>query len=171
MPSQLRAPHPALRAVEAVAASCAIPVLMRPVRIGDHRYVDGGVKSATHADVLVGADLDLVIVLSPMGHVAGRNPLRTVAHRRVRREITLLERAGMAVQLISPDGHTASTMGFNMMDRARTGSVMRHAFLGATAQLDSSAAAVLRSARAPSAPRLAHPARSEPEPRWTTSTA
>ena len=36
-----------VRPVDAVAASCAIPVLARPVRIGRHRYVDGGVKSAT----------------------------------------------------------------------------------------------------------------------------
>ncbi len=68
-----------VRPADAVAASCAIPVLARPVRIGDHRYLDGGVKSATHADVLIGADLDLVIVLSPTGHRAGRSPLRVLA--------------------------------------------------------------------------------------------
>lgn len=133
---------------DAVAASCAVPLLARPVRIGDHRYLDGGVKSATHADVLVGADLDLVIVLSPMGHQVGRNPLRAIAHRRVRREAAVLERAGLAVQLISPDADTVDIMGFNLMDQARTGSVMRHAFLGATAQLDASTAASLRGASA-----------------------
>lgn len=158
----------AVKPGDAVAASCAIPVLARPVRIGNHRYVDGGVKSATHADVLVGADLDLVIVLSPMGHLAGRNPLRTVAHRRVRREIALLERSGLGVQLISPDGDTASTMGFNMMDRTRTGSVMRHAFLGATAQLDPSAAAVLRAASTTSAPRTPQLAGSAPA-QWSAA--
>jgi NTE family protein len=135
-----------VRPADAVAASCAVPLLARPVPIGGHRYLDGGVKSATHADVLLGAELDLVIVLSPMGHQAGRNPLRAMAHRRVRREVDLLEQAGLAVQLISPDRDTVSAMGFNMMDRARTGSVMRHAFLGAVAQLDAPAAAVLRGA-------------------------
>lgn len=135
-----------VKPADAVAASCAVPVLARPVRIGDHRYLDGGVKSLTHADVLLGADLDLVIVLSPMGHQAGLSPLRAMASRQVRREVALLERGGLEVQLISPDGDTASTMGLNMMDRARTGSVMRHAFLGAAAQLGVSAAAVLRTA-------------------------
>lgn len=134
-----------VKPADAVTASCAVPVLARPVRIGDHRYLDGGVKSPTHADVLLGEDLDLVIVLSPMGHQAGRNPLRAVAHRRVQREVALLERADLPVQLISPDADTASTMGLDMMDRGRTGSVMRHAFLGATAQLEPSAAAILRS--------------------------
>ncbi len=152
-----------VRPADAVAASCAVPILARPVRIGGHRYVDGGVRSATHADVLVGTDLDLVIVLSPMGHQAGRNPLRALAHRRVKGEIALLERAGLAVQLISPDGATARTMGVNMMDRARIGSVMRHGFLGAAPQLDPSALAVLGGRAAPGATR--RPRQLRPEPR------
>ena len=136
-----------VRPADAVAASCAVPVLARPVSIGGHRYVDGGVKSVTHADVLVGADLDLVIVLAPMGHQAGRSPMRVMANRQVRREIAALRRSGLAVQLISPDKDTASAMGVNMMDQARIASVMRHSFLGATAQLDASTTAILRGAR------------------------
>lgn len=135
-----------VKLADAVAASCAIPVLARPVRIGDHRYLDGSVKSPTHADVLLGADLDLVIVLSPMGHQVGRNPMRVAAHRRVQREVALLERAGLAVQLISPDRDTLSAMGLNMMDRARTASVMLQAFLGTVAQLDAPAALVMSGA-------------------------
>ena len=136
--------------VDAVAASCAVPVLARPVPIGRHRYPDGGMKCATHAGVLCGADLDVAVVLSPMGHQAGRNPVRSLAHRRVRREVALLQREGLAVQLISPG--TVDKMGFNMMDRARVGSVMRHAFLGAVAQLDSSTVAVIGGAGASDTP-------------------
>jgi predicted acylesterase/phospholipase RssA len=51
---------------EAVAASCAIPGYFVPVRIGEFRYVDGGVHSPTNADVLAGQGLDLVIVSSAM---------------------------------------------------------------------------------------------------------
>ncbi len=137
-----------VKPADAVAASCAIPVLARPVRIGEHRYVDGGVTSATHADVLADADLDLVIVLSPMGHQKGRNPLRSLSHRQVRREAERLQRAGLAVQIISPNVDTVTSMGLNMMDRARTGPVMRHSFLGAVAQIDAAAISVLRSAGA-----------------------
>lgn len=104
-------------------------------------------KSPTHADVLVGADLDLVIVLSPMGHLVGRNPLRAAAHRRVRREVALLERAGLAVQLISPDRNTVNIMGLNMLDRSRTASVMLQSFLGAVAQLDLATIARIQGAR------------------------
>jgi NTE family protein len=145
----------------AVAASCAVPVLARPVRIGTHRYVDGGVKSATHADVLAGADLDLVIVLSPMGRQRrGRNPLRALAHRQVCREVAVLERAGLAVQVISPDVDTVGIMGLNLMDDARTASVMRHSFLGATAQLDASTTAVLRARGAASTSQTVESGRS-----------
>lgn len=135
-----------IRPAEAVAASCAVPILARPVRIGGHRYLDGGVRSATHADVLLGADLDLVVVLSPMGQQRGRNPVRAVSHRQVRREIARLERAGVRTQLVSPDRDTVRAMGINMMDRRRAGSVMRHAFLGAVTQLDEATTLALRRA-------------------------
>lgn len=53
---------------DAVAASSAIPLLFRPWDIDGRLYVDGGVASGTHADLVLGAPepLDLVIVLAPM---------------------------------------------------------------------------------------------------------
>lgn len=53
---------------DAVAASSAIPLLFRPYRIGGRDYVDGGVVSGTHADLVLGniEPLDLIIVLAPM---------------------------------------------------------------------------------------------------------
>ena len=53
---------------EAVAASSAIPVLFQPRAIGDRLYVDGGVVSGTHADLVLGNpdQLDLLIVIAPM---------------------------------------------------------------------------------------------------------
>ena len=127
-----------VRPADAVAASCAIPVLARPVRIGRHRYVDGGVHSPTNADGLVGEDLDLVIVLSPMGHTSGdlpRSPSRRSAHRRLQREVRTLRDRGTEVQVISPDAATVRTMGWNMLNRGNTASVMRAAFLGTLQQL------------------------------------
>ncbi|MGB7861175.1 MAG: patatin-like phospholipase family protein, partial [Acidimicrobiia bacterium] len=53
---------------EAVAASSAIPLVFRPYAIGDDLYVDGGVSSGTHADLVLGTGtpLDLVLVIAPM---------------------------------------------------------------------------------------------------------
>jgi len=47
--------------VDAVAASCAVPGVWPPVTIDGHRYIDGGVRSATNADLAAGCDRVLVI--------------------------------------------------------------------------------------------------------------
>ncbi|MGH8874787.1 MAG: patatin-like phospholipase family protein [Acidimicrobiia bacterium] len=53
---------------EAVAASSAIPLLFRPYELEGRLYVDGGIVSGTHADLVLGypEPLDLVLVLAPM---------------------------------------------------------------------------------------------------------
>lgn len=65
---------PDVALAEAVAASSAIPVVFHPHVIGDRSYVDGGVASGTHLDLVLGAErpLDLVIVLAPMAALEGR---------------------------------------------------------------------------------------------------
>ena len=59
---------PDVSLADAVAASSAIPVVFQPYQIGDRVYVDGGIVSGTHADLVLGNDrpLDLVLVLAPM---------------------------------------------------------------------------------------------------------
>jgi NTE family protein len=47
--------------VDAVAASCAVPGIWPPVTIHGHRYIDGGVRSATNADLAAGCDRVLVV--------------------------------------------------------------------------------------------------------------
>jgi len=49
---------------DAVAASCAIPGFFAPVEIGGEAFVDGGAHSPSNADVLLGADVGLVLVSS-----------------------------------------------------------------------------------------------------------
>ncbi len=57
---------------KAVAASCAVPSIMRPVEIFDYCHVDGAVASPTNADLAANdQSIDAVIVISPMsGHSA-----------------------------------------------------------------------------------------------------
>jgi NTE family protein len=47
--------------VDAVAASCAVPGVWPPVTIGGRRYMDGGVRSITNADLAAGCDRILVV--------------------------------------------------------------------------------------------------------------
>jgi NTE family protein len=49
--------------VDAVAASCAVPMVWPPVRIGDRRFMDGGVGSSANVDAA--NDADVVVMLAP----------------------------------------------------------------------------------------------------------
>jgi NTE family protein len=50
--------------VDAVAASCAVPGVWPPVTIEGHRYIDGGVRSGTNADLAAGCERVLVVTPS-----------------------------------------------------------------------------------------------------------
>jgi NTE family protein len=49
--------------VDAVAASCAVPVVWPPVTIGERRFMDGGVGSSANVDAAT--DADVVVMLAP----------------------------------------------------------------------------------------------------------
>jgi NTE family protein len=122
---------------DAVAASCAIPGLFRPVRIGRHWYIDGGAHSTTNADVLVDAGVDAAIVLAPMSArrgAAGRRPdrgVRALFRRRLAREIATLHAAGIDTEVFEPSADTLRAMGWNALDRSRVPAVVSSAFLSA----------------------------------------
>jgi NTE family protein len=60
---------------DAVAASSCIPLVFRPYPIDGTLYVDGGVASGTHADLVLGnpTPLDLVLIIAPMAADQGRD--------------------------------------------------------------------------------------------------
>ena len=113
----------------AVEASCAIPTYFRQVTIDGVRYVDGGVHSPTNADLLAGRDLDLVVVSSPMSGTPGAArsfpPMaRGYFGRKLRRELALIEEAGIPVLVLQPTLDEVRVMGFNPMDPAKRVQVM-----------------------------------------------
>lgn len=63
---------------DAVSASSAIPLIFSPYRIGENQYVDGGISSGTHADLILGWNepLDLVLVLAPLASEVQRKRAR-----------------------------------------------------------------------------------------------
>jgi NTE family protein len=50
----------------AVAASCAVPMVYKPVEIKDRVYVDGGLVSTTNIDIAVDAGAQFVVVVNPL---------------------------------------------------------------------------------------------------------
>ena len=141
---------------EAVAASCAIPGLYAPVRIGDRDYVDGAVHSVNNADVAT-ADADLVIVSSPLSidrYLLRRRPLaalRNAAHAQAERECRSLERDDGTVVLFEPSTPVAAAMGANLNDVGRRGAVARHAYATATELLSRTAVPAFAAGRAEAA--------------------
>jgi NTE family protein len=113
----------------AVAASCAVPALMRPVRVGPHAYVDGGAHSPTNADLMAGLGFDLVVVVSAMSATwkAGWRALRpspTVGNRilagmTLEREVRAVRARGTPVLVVQPTDSDLEVMGTRWMDATK----------------------------------------------------
>lgn len=128
-----RAGSPAAPLAAAILASCAIPGYFAPVTIGGVEYFDGGVHSATNADVLRQGELDVVVVVSPMSTMqfpvgSPDALLRWAARRRLDRETRRLERAGSTVIRIEPGEASLKAMGLQPMSGERSKRVTAEAY-------------------------------------------
>jgi NTE family protein len=120
---------PAVDLAEAVMASCAIPGWYQPVRIGDHRYIDGGAWSSTNLDLMVGQGLDEIFVLAPQVSFVRDTPThwRTRVERqwrnrvtiRVLRELSRVHADGAEVTVLGPGEEDLEAFGANLMDVRR----------------------------------------------------
>lgn len=94
---------------DAVAASCAVPIVWPPITIQGHRYIDGGVRSIANADLATGCDR--VVVLAPV----------TFALRRSGRIAGQLSSLGDDVRslVVTPDAQARAAIGRNVLDPAQ----------------------------------------------------
>lgn len=127
----------------AVEASSAIPGWFAPVEIGGRRYVDGGVHSATNADVVAGLTLDLVVVSSPMSAVGVTRGARAWHARALGREVRRLRAAGTPVLVVQPTAEEAATLGVDAMAPGKEAEAARLAARSAAARLARPDAATL----------------------------
>jgi NTE family protein len=95
--------------LEAVAASCAVPLVWPPITIDGRRYIDGGVRSIANADLATGCNR--VVVLAPV----------TVALRPSGRIGRQLDSLGSNVRsiVVSPDAQSRQAIRSNSLDPAR----------------------------------------------------
>ncbi|MDW5596740.1 patatin-like phospholipase family protein [Conexibacter stalactiti] len=105
---------PRATVAEAIQASCSVPWLYRPVRIGGHDYVDGGLWSPTSIDVAPAARETRVLCLNPTGSSAGdaapHGVIRTTSRSAAALEALTLRRRGAEVTVIAPDRAAASAL-------------------------------------------------------------
>ncbi|HEU5155947.1 MAG TPA: patatin-like phospholipase family protein [Streptosporangiaceae bacterium] len=91
---------------EAVMASCCVPCVFPPIDINGRRYMDGGARSATNADLARGASA--VVILEPMAYLSPRAVL----------ERELRELGDARVVAIGPDQAAIEIFGVNVLDQA-----------------------------------------------------
>lgn len=99
----------AVTLIDAVAASCSVPGVWPPTTIGGRRWIDGGVRSATNADLATG--YERVVVLAPIAR--GFRPSAGAAA-----QVAAL-RAQAQVALVTPGAAARRAIGRNLLDVAR----------------------------------------------------
>ncbi|MDQ2783131.1 MAG: patatin-like phospholipase family protein [Actinomycetota bacterium] len=144
---------------DAVMASCAIPGWYQPVRIGEHRYIDGGTWSSTNIDLMTGLGLDEVYVLAPQVSFDLDAPRDVVTRlerqwrarvtKKALAELAVVHAEGTEVTIIGPGREDLEVIGGNLMDVGRRPNVIE-------TSLRTSRVALADPAPAPVAPDTSH---------------
>jgi NTE family protein len=101
--------------IDAVAASCAVPLVWPPMTVNGRRYLDGGVRSPTNADYARGCSR--VVVLAPTTAAIRRSG-------RVERQVASLGPDVRSV-ICTPDAEARAAIGPNVLDPARRAAAAR----------------------------------------------
>lgn len=102
----------------AVASSCAVPGVFPPITIKGRRYMDGGMRSMTNADLARGYGRVLVLAM-----MAGPpdSPLAQRYLGPLERELAALRAEGVDVAIVTPDAQCLEAFGPNLLDYRRSG--------------------------------------------------
>ncbi|TMF00384.1 MAG: patatin-like phospholipase family protein [Chloroflexi bacterium] len=108
--------------VDAVAASCAVPLVYPPAAIGGRRFIDGGMRSVANADLAKG--FDPIVALTPL----------SVGHRRSRTAEGQIESLGKDIRsiVVKADARARKEMGMQSLDPAFRTSSARAGWAQAT---------------------------------------
>ena len=110
---------------QAVMASCAVPGVFAPVRIGRRILVDGGIHSTSHLDLAVKGGCDLAITVAPMAFTPDDPPdlfhqaLRRVPTRWLAKEAAYARARDVEVLLLRPTAAEVAIHGVNFLRRDR----------------------------------------------------
>ena len=147
----------------AVSASSALPMVYKPVKIGDREYVDGGIVSTTNLDIAVEAGAKLIVVVNPlvpytndfetriptltgsrarrvsdMGfpHI-GYQAFKLLAHQRLHELARRWEERypGVDIILIEPDARDELMFQTSVMNYTSRVAIARHGFQSVTLKL------------------------------------
>jgi NTE family protein len=100
-----------------------VPGIYPPITLGGRRYIDGGMRSPTNADMAAGYDLVLVVAIR-VG-AAGEGAAVTRLAAQFDEEIESLKEGGATVVVITPDDASVAAFGPNLMDFRRRADAAR----------------------------------------------
>lgn len=98
----------------AIAASCSVPGIIPTVGINGGRYMDGGLRSVSNADLADG--YDRVVVIAPSG--AMDTPYDNNTRLQLEEEAQVLRDNSSTVAVVQPDAEALEASGPNRMDIA-----------------------------------------------------
>ena len=102
----------------AVSASCAVPGVYPPTTIGSHRYIDGGVRSGTSADIAKGYQRVLILRAETQDFSA-MDPQQKTSFVSFADEQAELERSGSQIVVVTPDEASVIARGPNPLDSSK----------------------------------------------------
>jgi NTE family protein len=92
--------------------------LFAPITISGRRYIDGGFRSATNADLATGYDRVLIVSVLAAARAAGPVDPRLNPGRQLADEVNALTASGAVVTVLALDDAGARAVGSNFMDLA-----------------------------------------------------
>lgn len=116
----------------AVASSCSVPGVYPPITIDGRRYIDGGMRSSTNADMAAGYDVVVVVAV----RLAGPGEIGARVQARLEEEVQTLQDGGATVVVIGPDEASAEAFGPNLMDASRVPAAVQAGLAQAAGQAE-----------------------------------
>jgi NTE family protein len=104
--------------IRAIASSCSVPTIFPPITIDGRRYIDGGMRSGTNADLAKSHGKVLLIAVAPPAFAPFMMP-------GINAELAAVQAAGGETCLILPDAGSGEAFGPNLMDGSRRADIAR----------------------------------------------
>jgi len=105
----------------AVPSSCSVPTIFPPITIDGRRYIDGGMRSGTNADMARDHGKVVIVAVMPPAFAPMMQP-------GLDREMAVIREHGGEAVLIAPDAACGEAFGMNLMDSSNREAIARAGF-------------------------------------------
>ena len=104
-----------------VASSCSVPAIFPAITIDGRRYMDGGMRSGTNADLAKAHGKVIIVAVMPPAFAPMMLP-------RLEAEMAVIRAHGGEALLLVPDGASGEAFGMNLMDSSNREAIARAGF-------------------------------------------